>query len=241
MPKLRSIAIRWRKLTGPAPLSDFSDYDDYWQKRGGTERIYRRWTIAVEHIPDGATLLDVGCGNGEFLQYLKSVRPTVIARGIDISASAVERARALGFEADVVNIGESEIDGTYDYVTCFELLEHIAEAETALLRLSRAFTHQLIVSVPNIGSIGCRVRLGVFGRFPITNCVMHIKEHVRHWTPTDFREWVAHHGLCVARSEGQYGVKGTPWRSWPSLFATGMVYVLEHMAAATNATAKSSD
>ncbi len=76
--------------------------------------------------------------------------------------------------------------------------------------------------------MGSRLRLAIFGRFPTTNCIMHIKEHVRHWTPKDFKEWVAKEKLKVIRVEGQYGCPFTPWRKWPSLFAKGIVYVLEH-------------
>ena len=31
MVTLARILERWRKLTGPAPLDEFADYDEYWQ------------------------------------------------------------------------------------------------------------------------------------------------------------------------------------------------------------------
>jgi hypothetical protein len=134
-------------------------------------------------------------------------------------------ATAAGFQAMVIDLARDEIDGMYDYVTCFEALEHIPDAEIALLRLKRAARQKIIVSVPNVGYISSRLRLAIFGRFPLTNCVFHINEHVRHWTPKDFAEWAEHHGLSVDQQAGQYGVPGL-WERWPSLFAAGMVYVL---------------
>jgi hypothetical protein len=70
------------------------------------------------------------------------------------------------------------------------------------------------------------VRLGLFGRFPTTNCVYHIKEHVRHWTLTDFREWTARLGLQVTHVEAQYGAPLLR-RWWPGMFAKGLVYRVE--------------
>ena len=129
---------------------------------------------------------------------------------------------------EVIDLLSDEIPGEHDYATCFEVIEHISEAEIVLQKLKKTFRKQLIISIPNIGYIGCRLRLALFGRFPITNCYMHIKEHVRHWTCKDFKEWAAHHGLRVVRVEAQYGTFGTPWKRIPSLFSAGLVYFLEH-------------
>jgi methionine biosynthesis protein MetW len=210
-----------------APMKSFSDYDDYWEKRGPLETVHRRWQLAAELVEDGSTLLDVGCGTGEFFQYLRSVRPNVRCKGVDFSDRSLEMLRAAGFDAEKVDIAAAPVAGQYDYVTCFEVIEHIADAESALRHLDGAFRKSLIVSIPNIGYWLCRVRLALLGRFPLTNCQLHVKEHVRHWTPRDFREWVAAHGLKVIRGEGQYGFPYTPWKLWPSLFASGMLYVIQ--------------
>src|SRR5687767_8929769 len=135
---------------------------------------------------------------------------------------------ALGLKARRLDIATEKIEGEYDIVTSFEVLEHLPEAECGLRTLKHAFRKQLIVSIPNVGYIGCRLRLALFGRFPITMCRMHIKEHVRHWTERDFREWVASEGLTVIRVEGQYGPDWLPWKLFPGLFAKGLVYIVEH-------------
>jgi 2-polyprenyl-3-methyl-5-hydroxy-6-metoxy-1,4-benzoquinol methylase len=233
MPEERSYlpaARRWlARLTGPAPMRDFEDYDGYWAQRGREERVLRRWVLAASWLPDTGTLLDVGCGGGDFLKYLRTVRPGITARGVDLSAEAVSRTRAAGFEAEVLDPARQDLPGgPYDFVTCFEVLEHIADAEAALRKLKAAFTQQLIVSVPNIGHFSCRLRLAVFGRFPLTRVVLHVKEHVRHWTPKDFRDWTDHEGLRLVKAVGDWGTPLTPWRVMPSLFCAGMVYVLEH-------------
>src|SRR5690349_1072114 len=193
-PTMRSYlpaARRWlARLAGPAPMQDFADYDGYWKQRDRETQVLRRWVLAGQWLPDRGTLLDVGCGGGDFLKYLRTVRPNIQARGVDVSAEAVARTRAAGFEADVLDPATQDLPGgPYDFVTCFEVIEHIADAEAVLRRMKAAFTRQLIISVPNIGHFSCRLRLAVFGRFPLTRVMLHVKEHVRHWTPKDFRDW----------------------------------------------------
>lgn len=223
-------ARRWlARMTGPAPMRDFADYDNYWQERGDIGHVLRRWKLTADWLPETGTLLDVGCGGGEFLKYLRTVRPGIRSRGVDVSAEAVSRTRAAGFEAEVLDPARDALPGgPYDFVTCFEVIEHIPDAEAALRHMKGAFRHKLFISVPNIGHFSCRLRLAVFGRFPLTRVVMHVKEHVRHWTPKDFREWSEHEGLRVARAVGDWGTPMTPWKLFPSLFCAGMIYVLEH-------------
>jgi 2-polyprenyl-3-methyl-5-hydroxy-6-metoxy-1,4-benzoquinol methylase len=215
-------------------MRDFEDYDGYWRQRGREDQVLRRWVLAASWLPETGTLLDVGCGGGDFLKYLRTVRPGIAARGVDLSAEAVSRTREAGFDAEVLDPSTQSLPGgPYDFVTCFEVLEHIADAEAALRKLKAAFRKQLIVSVPNIGHFSCRLRLAVFGRFPLTRVVLHVKEHVRHWTPKDFRDWTEHEGLRLVRRVGDWGTPLTPWRVMPSLFCAGMIYVLEHPAGNT--------
>jgi methionine biosynthesis protein MetW len=215
-------------------MRDFADYDNYWQTRGDIGHVLRRWELTAGWLPESGTLLDVGCGGGEFLKYLRTVRPNVRARGVDVSAEAVARTRAAGFEADVLDPARDALPGgPYDFVTCFEVIEHIPDAEAALRHMKAAVRNKLFVSVPNIGHFSCRIRLAVFGRFPLTRVVMHVKEHVRHWTPRDFREWSEHEGLRVTKAVGDWGTPLTPWKLFPSLFCAGMIYVLEHPRSAT--------
>jgi methionine biosynthesis protein MetW len=229
MPSRTGVARRVARLTGPAPLNDFPDYDAYWVERGGLGEVIERWRIAVELIPDGASVLDVGCGSAEFLNYLRTERPNVKATGIDISQVAVQRARDSGFEAYQLDLTREDIRGTFDYVTAFEVIEHIPNAEAALARIKAAARRQVIMSLPNVGSIENRLRLGLFGRFPVTNCIFHMNEHVRFWTVRDFREWAERYGMRVVRVYGQGGITFLPWRRFPGLLSEAVVYLLEPM------------
>lgn len=218
-----------RALYEPAPMADFEDFDEYWERRGPVPTLFRRWVIAADLIPAGATVLDVGCGSGDFLRYLRTRRPDADVLGIDGSERAVAMTREAGFAAEVVSDAMSaDLPVGFDIVTAFEILEHIPEAEVAIQRWSDAAQSFVIVSIPNVGYIGCRLRLALFGRFPTTNCVFHIKEHLRHWTLKDFREWTERLHLRVTHVAPQYGFPGLR-RVWPGLFAKGLVYRVEPM------------
>jgi methionine biosynthesis protein MetW len=180
-------------------------------------------------------VLDVGCSNGGFLSYLTSVRPNVKARGTDVARAALEAAAAKGHDVFYADLTTEPLDREYDYITCFEVIEHIHEAEAVLVNLRDATRRQLIMSLPNLGYIEHRIRLGIFGRFPNTSLVLHVKEHIRHWTVRDFKDWAAHFDLDVVSVEGQKGFPIVPWRRFPSLFAAQVVYTLEPRRSTSNA------
>jgi 2-polyprenyl-3-methyl-5-hydroxy-6-metoxy-1,4-benzoquinol methylase len=215
-----------RLLYEPAPMAEFEDFDDYWEQRGTIPEVFHRWVVAAGLIPQGARILDLGSGSGDFLRYLAEVRPDVTPVGSDSSRKAREMVEAGGFEAIDIDAMSDAIPSGFDVITAFEILEHLPDAELAIQRWCAASGSHVILSIPNIGYLGSRIRLGVFGRFPTTNCVYHIKEHVRHWTLKDFHEWTSRLGLRVTHVEAQYGAPFLR-KAWPGLFGKGIVYRVE--------------
>lgn len=216
---------RLRRYVTPLPMQDFPDYDGYWARRDD-ETVIPRWQVAAACIPDGASVLDVGCGTGGFLSHLREVRPHCRAQGVDISPRAVAVAVERGHDAFVADLVVDDIPGRYDVITCFETIEHIAEAEVVLQKIRDACDGTILMSLPNFGFIDHRIRLALFGRFPDTNIKFHVKEHIRHWTVTDFKVWAERYGLEVVRVQGQYGSRKLPWRRFPGLFSRQLIYTL---------------
>lgn len=215
-------------MVGPLPYQEFGNYDDYWQQRKSVAYTARRWQLAADEIESGSSVLDIGCGSGEFLEYLVSRKGNLQVEGTDYSSEAVRMAAEKGFSTKPYDVTSGTLDSMYDYVTLFEVIEHVPDAELALKNIKNAFRNQLIISIPNVGYIGSRLRLAVFGRYPITMCVFHVKEHVRLWTVKDFKEWMVMEGLVVTKIEGQYGPSWLPWKRFPNLCSSGLVYFIEH-------------
>jgi len=111
---------------------------EYWNKEFDAEIKIKRERIEMERfqktadfIKDGASVLDLGCGKGEFLQFLKSKKQNCKLMGIDFSSSAIEYAKnnIIDVEfavADVQNISYyKSLLKRFDYVVSFEVMEHL--------------------------------------------------------------------------------------------------------------------
>lgn len=75
------------------------------------------------------TLLDVGCGTGAAVKYHRVVGG-INAIGMDFAAEAVPTWKKMGVDHFCVVASAEDIpfaDGTFDMVTCTDMLEHIPE------------------------------------------------------------------------------------------------------------------
>ena len=86
-------------------------------------------------------------------------------------------------ESDVTQENVNKL-GTFDYVTAFEVLEHVPLPE-GMLAAVRSVGNQVLVSIPSTGYYAQRLRLQ-FGRFP-RQWIHHPGEHLRFWTLQDLR------------------------------------------------------
>lgn len=102
------------------------------------------------------TLLDVGCGDGLFLDVLGHAP----CAGLDLSESAVAACRARGLEARCGSLGSRPFaDQQFDLVTMFHFLEHVSPAAPTLEHLRGLLRPggEVIVQVPNAASLQARV------------------------------------------------------------------------------------
>jgi len=220
-------AIVMEIFRDPMPLNDFFDYDDYWEKRGRQEPRQRfRWV--AERLVDEGGLLDVGCGDGAFLEYVRQRKPGLHLIGIDASTSAIEKLAKKGLEGVVIgDLNDPDLSRfrDVDVIVAMELIEHLTEPERLMAEFLKTRANVFYITIPNLGFIVNRLRLALGGRMPTTAVVYHIKEHLRFWTVRDFHVWARHCGFQVVAQSGQNGFAGL-WRVWPSLFARQMIYVL---------------
>jgi len=82
------------------------------------------------HLGPGARVLEVGCGQGFFLEALR--RAGIAARGIEPSKSAAAAARQDGHEVATGYFNHASCPGPYDAIVLAQVFEHI-EKPTALL------------------------------------------------------------------------------------------------------------
>ena len=109
----------------------------------------------IKLLKPGSTLLDVGCGRGEFLKTARE--HGYQACGIDASERAVSYARQeFGLSAEVRSLREMAVSGEqFDVVTLWHVLEHFTEPYEALRQIRHLLKGDGIcaIEVPNLYSI----------------------------------------------------------------------------------------
>lgn len=90
-----------------------------------------------KHSPlEGKRVLDVGCGGGILSESM--AKAGAVVTGIDLAEPALEIATLHAMEAQVTNVNyecssaedyAAQHQGTFDIVTCMEMLEHVPDPE----------------------------------------------------------------------------------------------------------------
>ena len=89
----------------------------------------------VPRKPPPARVLDVGCGNGEFLVAAKE--RGYDAEGIDVSEAAAAMVRKRGVRARAADFLTADLGGAFDVITMWDVVEHL-RVPSAFLRRARA-------------------------------------------------------------------------------------------------------
>jgi methionine biosynthesis protein MetW len=120
-------------------------------------------------IEQGASVLDLGCGDGELLALLIE-KKQVRAQGIEISGQAIHRCVAQGlsvFQEDI-DTGLSEYaDKSFDYVILNQTFQQVKKPDFVLQEALRV-GKKTIVGFPNFVHISARFQLFFGGKVPVT-------------------------------------------------------------------------
>lgn len=124
------------------------------------------------------SLLDVGCGNGEFLREVQKNLPHVKLTGIDISSRIIEKNRSMMPEVEfyTLDLNNETLSNRFDVVVCMEVIEHCRDYQKAIQRLMEMTGKRLFITVP-CGPI-----------FKIDRCVGHVRHFNIEDISTAFRD-----------------------------------------------------
>jgi len=106
---------------------------------------------ALRQVLPGDKVLEIGCGQGDFIKKLKD--NNINAIGLEFNDQAIEKCRAKGLIVAKQTIEEhaSGNQAVYDVVCSFQVMEHIANINSALTASLGVLKKggKLIISVPN--------------------------------------------------------------------------------------------
>ena len=183
----------------------------------------------LQWIPEQSRVLDLGTGDGEFLEQLVKAK-RVTGEGVELDPSLVTRCIERGLavhQGDVMDGLDQYGDGAFDYVLLlgtFQELRHSEKLVREALRVGR----KLIVSYSNFAYLRVRWQMLVSGRSPMTKALpspWYRTPNIHFFSILDFQ------GFCqdiqIREIQSAYFNARGPVRSLPNLRAEVALSLLE--------------
>jgi len=181
----------------------------------------------AELVPAGSRVLDLGCGDGAMLAYLRQTRQCS-GYGIEIDDANVLACVKRGVNVIQLNLDEGLSmfeDASFDVVLQIDTLQHLRNAEVMLLETVRV-GRLGIVAFPNFAHWPNRFSV-LKGRMPVTRRLpyqWYDTPNIRVGTHADLGILARANGLRVQDS---FGIQdGAVVRTLPNLLAGTSVYQL---------------
>jgi methionine biosynthesis protein MetW len=176
-------------------------------------------------VPDGARVLDLGCGDGALLAHLQQAKGCS-GYGVEIADENVLACARRGVNVVQLNLEDGLAlfdDHSFDVVLQLQTLQHLRNTEKMLRETARVGRIG-IVSFPNFAHWPNRLSV-IQGRMPVTRTLpyqWYDTPNIRVGTFADFEVLARRNGLAILDSFGFHA--GRAVRRWPNLRASVAVF-----------------
>ena len=190
--------------------------------------------VIASWIKPGAKVLDLGCGEGDLLYYLKKNKQ-VIGTGIENREPKVAQCIAKGLTVLQGDINEEVLDyqdDTFDYVILSQTLQQVYYPDKLLKSLLK-IGHKVIVSFPNFSHWSIRMQVLFTGLAPKNEQLpyeWYDTPNIRVVTLKDFRKFTRDQGCTVLKEMAinthHHDTKGHVVTFLPDLRATYGIFLI---------------
>jgi methionine biosynthesis protein MetW len=191
-------------------------------------------THALEHevisgwIRSGASVLDLGCGDGELLSLLVRSKQ-VHAQGVELSDQAIHNCVSTGlsvFQQDI-DTGLTEFsDKSLDYVILNQTLQQVKKPDFAIKEALRV-GKKVIVGFPNFCYITDRFQIFFRGKVPVTPSLpyeWYDTPNLHFLSIADFKEYSRKNKITI--EDAAYIFKNREVKFLPNLFGEVGLFLL---------------
>ncbi|MFO7956711.1 MAG: methionine biosynthesis protein MetW [Candidatus Brocadiia bacterium] len=159
------------------------------------------YQMIEEYVPDGAAVLDLGCGDGTLLGQLIEEKGCS-GIGVDNDLAQVHRCIARGvpvYHGDMLEAMEMFEEGRFDCVVLSQTLQQTPQPDRVVQEMLRV-GRRAIISFPNFAHWRVRCKFVFTGRMPVTGVLPYTwyeTPNIHLLTIKDFLDFCREQGLRV--------------------------------------------
>ncbi|MEE4362799.1 MAG: methionine biosynthesis protein MetW [Desulfotignum sp.] len=192
--------------------------------------------IIASWITPGARVLELGCGEGDLLRWLKQNRQ-VLERGIEIKETKVVKCIEKGIsvlQGDINTEIMDYPDDAFDFAICSQTLQQVYDPVFLIQSMLRV-AGRCVVSFPNFGHYRIRSQLMFSGCAPVSRELPHEwydTPNIRVLSLRDFENFARQAGFKLLKKAAintkNHQMEGKIVTFLPNLFATYGIFLIGH-------------
>lgn len=149
----------------------------------------------IKHYSGKGSILDIGCGTGELLNYFNKNNWAV--KGVEPN----QTARKFAKQKYCIDIhGEESINSfkpeSFDVISMWHVLEHVPDLHTRLIQISKLIKPEgtIFIALPNLDSPDS-IKYGKFWS------ALDVPRHLYHFTQLSFEKLINKHNMVLVHAE----------------------------------------
>ncbi|HON07250.1 MAG TPA: methionine biosynthesis protein MetW [Verrucomicrobiota bacterium] len=187
------------------------------------------YDTVIEWIPEGSKVLDLGTGDGEFLERLIVSRKAK-GEGVEINPDLVTKCIERGLvvhQGDILDGLDQYGNGAFDYILLLGTMQELIDPQRVINEAFRVGKY-VIVSYSNFAHLRARLQMMFSGKAPVTSslpCPWYKTPNLHFCSILDFMDFCNDIGAKIIKSA--YFKKSGQVKFLPNIFAEYAVSMIE--------------